>query len=54
MANMKQKVGNRIDTAASKAKNTADKAIDKGKAKARSAGDSLKKQGDKLKNAGRQ
>ncbi len=53
MADLKRKVSGDIDRAASKTRNTADTAINKGQRAARSAGDSLKKQGDKLKHAGR-
>ena len=53
MGDMKDKVKDGIDKAASKTKDMAGKAIDKGKDAAQAAGDSMKKGGDKLKSAGK-
>jgi hypothetical protein len=52
MGNMKDKVKDGIDKAASKTKDMAGKAADKGNEAAQSAGDSMKKSGDKLKLSG--
>src|SRR5665213_1020162 len=53
MGDMKDKIKDGIDKAADKTKDMAGKAVDKSKDAAKAAGDSMKRGGDKMKDAGK-
>ncbi|HEY8749065.1 MAG TPA: hypothetical protein VIM11_13870 [Tepidisphaeraceae bacterium] len=53
MGDMKDKIKDGIDKAADKTKDVAGKGVDKTKDAARATGNAMKKQGDKLKDAGK-
>src|SRR5262249_27216636 len=53
MADVKKDIKANIDTAASKAKQATDKAVDAGKDMASKAGDKVKETGQKIKDAGK-
>ena len=53
MSDMKDKMKDGIDKAADKTKEVAGKAVDKTKDAARSTGNAMKREGEKVKDAGR-